>query len=329
MEQEKIQSVINDFAQADNLRSYTELIISTLSYLLVIWVIYITYTQSLWWLYIPACLLSSLLMIKIFTLFHDCGHYSLFTTTKQNYYVGLFLSLFITMPFVSWKAEHDDHHGHVVDMEKINKGDIPLFTIEKYKNLPSWKRLGYRIFRQPIFFLIVAPFLYFFLKSRIPGIWTKEVVKNVFWTNIAVAAIYLPLLWYFGFWTVVFVFAPAAYLGGMIGMALFYIQHNYSDVEWFTTSDWEHSHAAMHGSSLLILPQPLEWFSHAIGYHHIHHLNSRIPGYRLRECYDNVPEMRTVLPLGWSDVVEAFKLKLWSFEKRAMVTFGEAQSLNK
>ena len=120
------------------------------------------------------------------------------------------------MPFTSWKAEHDDHHSHVVDIDRMKHGDVTLYTVEQFKNLPWYKQLGYTIFRHPVFLLVAAPFLYFFVKSRIPSIWTKPVILSVVWTNIAVAIIYLPLVWYFGFWTTVFVFVPAAYIGGII-----------------------------------------------------------------------------------------------------------------
>ncbi|MBP9717504.1 MAG: fatty acid desaturase [Candidatus Pacebacteria bacterium] len=316
------------FAKANTLRSYTEIVFTLAIYFTLLYVLFFAYTHNLWLLYIPICLIAGFIMVKIFTLLHDCTHHSLFNTPRQNHVVGVFLSLFITMPFTSWKAEHDDHHSHVVDIDRMKHGDVTLYTVEQFKNLPWYKQLGYTIFRHPVFLLVAAPFLYFFVKSRIPSIWTKPVILSVVWTNIAVAIIYLPLVWYFGFWTTVFVFVPAAYIGGIIGVALFYLQHDYPGVEWFKTDAWEHSHASLAGSSLIILPQPLEWFSHAIGYHHIHHLNSKVPGYRLRECYDAVPDFQTVKPLTWSDVVQAFKLKLWSHEKNMLVNFSEAKKLN-
>lgn len=138
-------------------------------------------------------------------------------------------------------------------------------------------------------------------------------------TNILVAMIYLPLLYHFSFWVVLFVFAPAAYFGGIIGVGLFYLQHNYPESHWFKTNEWEHEVAALpRFKSLIILPQPLEWFSHAIGYHHIHHLSSKIPGYRLRECYDAITGFRAVQPLTWSDVYSSFttpgrtRVNVWS-----------------
>ena len=264
--------------------------------------------------------IAGFFMTKLFALFHDCTHESMFTSIAVNVWVGRFLSLFITMPFSSWKAEHDDHHDHVADMEKLDFGDVELLTVEQYKSRSKLQRLVYRIYRQPLFFLILAPFLYFFMKARFPFMMTKKVIWSVMLTNIFVAVIYLPLLWYFGFWGMVFVFAAPAYLSGVLGLALFYLQHNYPDSHWYKTKDWEHEKAAIEGSSLIILPEPLEWFSHAIGYHHIHHLNSKVPGYRLRECYDAVIEFREIEPLSWRDAVDSFKLRLWSYEKNKLVT---------
>jgi acyl-lipid omega-6 desaturase (Delta-12 desaturase) len=317
------------FATASTARSLLELMLTVAGYVLSVAVVYVAYTNAWWVLYGLACLIASLFMVKVFTLFHDCTHGSMFNGERANRFVGRTLSLFLTVPFYSWKAEHDDHHSHVVDMERIDKGDVTLLTVAQYRSLPTWKRCGYRIFRHPLFMLLAAPFLYFFIKSRVPGIFTKKVIWSVILTNIVVAAIYLPLLWYFGFWTVVFVFVPAAYFGGILGVLLFYLQHDYPGAEWFETHNWEHEKAALAGSSLIILPAPLEWFSHAIGYHHIHHLNSKIPGYRLRECFNAVPEFQQVKPLTWTEVMESFRLKLWSYERAKLVTFTEMERVGR
>lgn len=324
-----LRALSNSYATANNRRSWFELMVTIAGYGISVWLLYVAYITQSWLLYVPVCLVGALFMVKIFCLLHDCSHGSMFTNGTTNTWVGRFLSLFITMPFTSWKTEHDDHHGHVVDMERMQYGDIPLMTVEQYKAASFWKRLGYQVFRQPIFFLLAAPFLYFFVKARFPHIWTKEVVASVMLTNIFVAAIYLPLFYVFGFWTMVFVFMPAAYFGGMIGVTLFYLQHNYPGVEWYQTAEWEHEHASLHGSSLIRLPRILEWFSHAIGYHHIHHLNSTIPGYRLRKCFDEVPDLRVVTPLTFSDMVAAFKLKLWSYQANALVTISESAQLHR
>ena len=325
---QQLKEKSEDFAVSDNWRSIFELIVTVIGYAVSIYVLYTAFTVHMWPVYITFFVIAGFFMVKLFTLFHDCTHESMFTSIAANVWVGRFLSLIITMPFASWKAEHDDHHDHVVDMEKMDFGDIPLLTVEEFKNKSKLRQLGYSIFRQPLFFLFVAPFLYFFVRARLPGMMTKKAVWSVITTNIVVAAIYIPLLLHFGFWVMVFVFAAPAYLSGVIGLALFYLQHNYPDSHWYKTEDWEFETAAIDGSSLIILPQPLEWFSHAIGYHHIHHLNSKVPGYRLRECYDAVKEFREIEPLSWQDALDAFKLRLWSYEKNKLVTLKESLGLS-
>jgi omega-6 fatty acid desaturase (delta-12 desaturase) len=312
-----------DFEKSNLTHSILELLATILGYLFSIWLLYIAFTNHLWILYGLSCIIGSFFMVKIFALLHDCSHGSMFTSHTANTWIGRFLSLFITMPFTAWKVEHEEHHSHVVDMEKMHHGDIPLLTVEQYNNASPLAQLGYRIFRQPSFLLIVAPFLYFFIKARFPTISDKRAIRSVLLTNVVVALIYIPLLLHFGLLIMLFVFVPAAYIGGIIGLTLFYLQHNYPEVEWFTTEKWGHEQASLAGASLIILPQPLEWFSHAIGYHHIHHLNSKIPGYRLAECYEAVAEFKAVQPLSWRDVINAFKLRLWSYERNRMVTIEE------
>ncbi len=313
-----------DFEKSNLFHSLIELILAVTGYFITLFVIYYTFTNHLWFFYGLSCIVGGFFLIKLFTLLHDCTHGSMFASHTANIWVGRFLSLFMTVPFTAWKIEHEEHHSHVVDMEKMHHGDVDLLTVEQYKNASPFKQLRYRIFRQPLFLLILAPFLYFFIKTRFPWMKNRKVIGSVILTNFFVALVYLPLLWYFGFVIMLCVFVPAAYLGGIIGVVLFYLQHNYPEVEWFTTEKWDHEQASLAGASLIILPQPLEWFSHAIGYHHIHHLNSKIPGYRLVECYEAVPEFKAVQPLSWSDTVNAFKLRLWSYEHNQMVTIEES-----
>ena len=316
------------YANAIVISSCIEIFLTLSGYTIFITGLYYTYTNQLWWSYTLFVLVGSLFMVKIFVLFHDCTHHSMFNQPFLNRWVGRFLSLFITTPFTAWKIEHDDHHSHVVDMEKIKYGDIPLWTVEQYKNASPMMQWFYRIFRHPVFMLLFTPILYFFVKSRVPTqLNNSQHVLSVMTTNVFVLLVYGTLIYLLGFWTVVFVFVPAAYLGGLIGIALFYLQHDYPGAEWFDTEHWDHETASLHGSSLIILPQPFEWFTHAIGYHHIHHLNSKVPGYKLKKCYEDVAAFQEVIPLTMRDIINAFELKLWSYEKNALIPFDEFRNV--
>lgn len=324
-----LRSTITPFARAHTWRSTIEVVGTLVGYGALLGLTWYGYTTELWWHYGLAVLITALFLVKIFTLQHDCGHGSLFASRLLNRWVGRALALLTTMPFAAWKIEHDIHHSHTVDIEKSKHGDVPLLTVAEYKQLPQWKQFGYRIFRHPLFFTFVTPFLYFFVKSRIPTLLQKPVVLSVMLTNVAVLIVYGTLAFVLGPVTVFFMIVPAAYLGGIIGVSLFYLQHDYPGVEWFESHDWEHEAASLKGCSLILLPQPLEWFTHAIGFHHIHHLHMGIPGYRLRDCYEDTPSLQAAQPLSLHDIMQAFKMKLWSHEKRALVTFAEVTELER
>jgi acyl-lipid omega-6 desaturase (Delta-12 desaturase) len=326
---ENLRTAVKPFASADHLVSLREVLTTLLGYGLFLWSIYFTYTNGWWWLY-PICVLAcGLFMVKVFAVQHDCSHGSFFNSPWLNLWVGRLMSLLTTMPFGAWKEEHDIHHSHVADIEQLSHGDILLLTVEEYKKLTPFQQVVYQVRRHPVFHLLIAPFIYFFLKSKFPAIMSRNSILSVFWTNVFVLLIYGGLVVYFGFWTTVMVFVPAAYLGGIVGIGLFYLQHDFPEAKWFNTSEWEHIDASLQGSSLIVLPQPLEWLTHSIGYHHIHHLNSKVPGYKLKEAYEEIPDFQTVKPLSWWDVREAFKLKLWSHEKGQLINFSDLATVTK
>lgn len=328
MNEDSLRAKLTPYAQANTKRAWLELVLTLIGYGLGLYAIYYGYKEAHWLLYTVSCLVTSLFMVKVFTIQHDCGHGSFFKNDASNTWTGRIFSLITTMPFTAWKAEHDDHHGHVVDIDRLKHGDIHLLTVEQYRALSAWQKFLYRSYRHPLFILIFAPFLYFFVKSKFPAMRTRENILSVMLTNLFVIPLYLFIIWQFGFWTMVFVFVPAAYIGGIIGIGLFYLQHDYPDASWFKSENWSFEKAASEGSSLIILPQPLEWITHAIGYHHIHHVHSKIPGYSLRQCYEEVTETQTQKPLTWTDVLAAFTLKLWSHEKDALVSFAVAETVN-
>lgn len=325
----ELRKKVRPFAVAHNIRALVEVGLTLAAYLALMVVLYVSLQNGWWAIYAAGAFIVALFMVKIFTIQHDCGHNSLFSSAVANKWCGRLCAMFTTMPFGAWKEEHDEHHGHVADIEKISHGDVHLLTVEQYRQATSPTRVVYHTLRHPVFHIVFAPFFYFFVKSKYPGIHRRDMWSSVILTNLVLVLVYGTLVHLLGFWVMVALFVPAAYLGGVVGLTLFYLQHDYPGVEWYLTEEWQHEHAALHGSSLIVLPQPLEWLTHAIGYHHIHHLNSRIPGYRLRECYESVPEMQASKPLSWRDVIEAFRLKLWSHEKRALVAYAEATNLSR
>lgn len=317
------------FAKANNFRASLELFLAISGYLISLIGLYVFYTHSFWFAYGATIILVGLFAVKTFTIQHDCGHGSFFSSPQGNLWAGRLCSLFMTMPFSAWKTSHNIHHTHVGDIEKIGEGDVILLTVEQYKSLTVRDRFVYRIRRHPLFQIIFAPFIYFFLMSKIYNAGLPQYTKSTMLTNIVTLSLFGVSVWLFGFWTSVFVLMPPMYVGGIIGVCLFYLQHNFPHAQWYRSAGWSRERASAESCSVIILPQPLDWFTHSIGYHHIHHLNSGVPGYALRACYRAVASTQSGQVLTIADVMSAFTLKLWSYEKDALVSFSEAVNITK
>jgi omega-6 fatty acid desaturase (delta-12 desaturase) len=287
---------------------------------------YVAILYDLWLLYAAMILLGGASTAKCFVIQHDCGHGSMFSADWANRWVGRLCSYVTTMPFAAWKLNHDEHHHTVGDLSQAGVGDTALLTVEQYRNASPLVRVGYRVLRSPLMYLVVVPFFYFFILYKLIHVWEKKYRMSTLLNNLFLVLTIAVLASLFGFVNVLLVFVPMLYLGGAAGIFLFYLQHNYPDVRWYRHEEWDFETASLTSASYIKMPQPLEWFTQAIGYHHVHHLHSKIPGYRLRECYEHTRAVHKA-PLTFSEIVQSFKIKLWSFEKGRLVTFKEAETL--
>jgi omega-6 fatty acid desaturase (delta-12 desaturase) len=203
-----------------------------------------------------------------------------------------------------------------------------VLTVKEYRNSPSLKRLKYRAYRHPFFLFVIAPGLLFILCHRltynIPREWKRE-RRNVHLTNLGIVAVLVAAWCTIGLSTFLLVYAPIIILASSIGSWLFFIQHQYEHAYWQPHASWEFSRSAFEGSSYYRLPRVLQWFTGNIGFHHIHHLESRIPNYNLPRCFAVVPELRQAVTLGIWDSVQCSRLKLWDEQLQRMVTFREVQ----
>jgi len=146
-------------------------------------------------------------------------------------------------------------------------------------------------------------------------------------TNTAIALIVAALFWFGGWQVVVFIYLPTVFLGAAIGMWLFFVQHQFEETSWDHDEGWDVQDAALHGSSYYVLPEPLRWFSANIGAHHIHHLASRIPYYRLSEVLRDHEPLNECHRLTLWESFKCAKLHLWDEDARRLVSFAEARRL--
>ena len=141
--------------------------------------------------------------------------------------------------------------------------------------------------------------------------------------NIAVTLMVIGLSWLFGFKNYLMMQLPVTMVAGMAGIWMFYVQHQYEDVYWERRENWDYTTAAIEGSSFYKLPKILQWFTGNIGFHHIHHLSSRIPNYHLERCHHSHPMFHTVKPLTLWSSLKCINLRLFDEKGRRLISFGQ------
>ena len=263
-------------------------LVNTLVPYVGLWVLmYFAIDVSLW-LMPPLILLAGGFLIRVFIIFHDCGHGSFFKTQKANHILGSILGVLEFTPYFQWRWEHSIHHSTSGNLDRRGIGDVWIMTVKEYLESPKWKRIAYRFIRNPIILFGFGPLGLFFIKHRFstPQSPPRE-RKSVFWTNIGVLAMVIGMSSIFGFKAYLLIQASVMLVSCSMGIWLFYVQHQFEDVYWERGDNWDYLTAALEGSSFYKLPKILQWFSGNIGFHHIHHLGPKIPNYNLEKCHKN------------------------------------------
>jgi acyl-lipid omega-6 desaturase (Delta-12 desaturase) len=283
-----------------------------------------------YWLTLLLAIPTALMTTRLFMIQHDCGHASYFKSRGANASVGSVIGVLTLIPFAYWRKTHALHHASSGDLDHREFGDIDTLTVREYLSRPRLKRLMYRLYRHPAVLLLVGPTWQFVLKHRLPldtpRAWKRE-WASVHWTNIGIAAVVGLMWWLVGLERFLLVQVPVTLLAGAIGVYLFYVQHQYEETYWRYHEKWDYYASALQGASLLVMPRVLQWCTANIGLHHIHHLASRIPNYRLPQCLAENPPLQRVTRLTLWQSVKTFRLTLWDEDARRLVGFRELREI--
>lgn len=317
------KKLVEDF-QKPNRNAAIWQLVNTFGPLTGIWIaLYFIYPIS-WLFAIPLAILGGLFLVRAFIIFHDCGHGSFFRSKKANDVLGFITGMLTFTPYHHWKWEHAMHHATTGDLDRRGIGDVWTLTVKEYLASSRTTRINYRLVRNPFILFIFAPLFLFFVLERFPSKKSKPREKrSVMMMNLALVTWGVCMSAIFGFIPWLIIQLVMMSVAGCSGVWLFYVQHQFEDAYWEETKNWDFTTAAMEGSSYYKLPKVLQWFSGNIGFHHIHHLNPRIPNYNLERCHHSDPFFRNAPELNIFTSLRSIKYRLWDEDNGKMISFRD------
>ena len=320
--------ILNRYREPSRLRGVIELVITALP-LVSLWAAaWLAYYSGHWWASLLIAVPAAGFLVRLFMIQHDCGHGSFFPHKGANDWVGRVLGVLTMTPYDFWRRTHAIHHSTSGNLDQRGIGDVDTLTVREYMARSRWGRFRYRLYRHPIVMFGIGPAYLFVFQHRLPvGLmrsgWAPWVSTQA--TNAAIALIAGGLMWLIGFDAFLFVHLPILVLAASIGVWLFYVQHQFEDTFWSESRGWTFHEAALHGSSFYDLPWGLRWFTANIGIHHVHHLCSRIPYYRLPRVLRDNPDLRQIGRLTLGESLRSVRLVLWDERQRRLISFREAR----
>ena len=302
-------------------------IINSMGPYVAIWILLYFTVEKSWALTLGLAALAGLFLVRVFIIFHDCGHGSFFISKTANQTIGFIAGLMTLTPFRHWRWQHAVHHSSSGNLDERGVGDVWTMTVKEYKAAGFWLRLQYRLARNPVILFLLTPLGLFLVYQRFAYKFAKRRDRyDVYIMNVCIMVYFVAMISIFGFWNFAFIQLTITGVSGAAGVWLFYVQHQFEDTYWRSGKEWDYTDSAMKGSSFYRLPALLNWFSGNIGYHHIHHLSSRIPNYNLRACHESEPFFQQVPELTLRTSLRSIKLRLWDEDKGKLVGYEALRS---
>jgi omega-6 fatty acid desaturase (delta-12 desaturase) len=318
------------YRKSDLRRSVYELLITAVPFAIAWSAMMLALKFEQFWLYALLLIPAAGFLVRLFMIQHDCGHGSFFGNRTGNDWTGRAIGVLTLTPYDHWKRSHAIHHATSGNLDQRGIGDVDTMTVREYLACSRWGRMRYRLYRHPLVMFGVGPIYIFLLQSRLPlgslrkG-WTPWISTMA--TNSAIAIAAGLLVWAVGIGPFLLVHLPIVILAAAAGVWLFYVQHQFEETHWAGNGEWEFHEAALHGSSHYDLPGILRWFTANIGMHHVHHLCSRIPYYRLPDVLRDNPELRDIGRLTLLESFRCVKLTLWDDRQKCLISFRDVEML--
>jgi len=313
---------------ADTKRSILQLVTTATPFIALLAVMAWT-SHDLYWLTLLLAIPTAGLLVRLFIIQHDCGHSSFFRSRAANDFVGRALSVLTLTPYYGWKRDHAAHHASTGNLDRRGRGDVEMLTVAEYQASSPLKKFAYRLFRNPLVMVMLGAPINFILLQRFPKgheLRNRQSRRSILSLDLALLVAFgLPCA-LFGARPVFGTYLPVIITASWVGNWLFYVQHQFEDAQWEREADWSFHLAAVLGSSYFKLPRILQWFSGNIGLHHVHHLCSRVPNYRLQACLDVAPELDGIAKvITLRESLECWRLALWDEHRGRLVGFRDLE----
>ena len=316
------RDVVAKYQRPSTARALWQLASTLIPYALLWYLMYHAAEVSLW-LAVPVAVVAAAFLVRIFIIFHDCGHGSFLRSRRANDAVGFLTGILTFSPYYHWRWQHAVHHGTAGDLDRRGMGDVWTMTVQEYLDASRWRRCVYRLNRNPVVLFVLAPFFVFVVYQRFPSPRAnRRERRSVQWLNLALIGVVAGLAWTFGIWPYLLIQSIVMAVAGAAGVWLFYVQHQFEDAYWERGEDWSYTAAALRGSSFYKLPRVLQWFSGNIGFHHIHHLSPRIPNYNLQKCHEGEPLFQQVNTLTLASSMRSLTLRFWDEHDKKLVGYA-------
>ena len=325
----ELLKALSGYRQPDAKRSLWELLVTIVPFI-GLWALAWMALSVSYWLTLLVSILAGAFLVRFFLIQHDCGHGAFFRSKQANDWIGRVLGVITLTPYDIWRRSHAIHHATSGNLDERGVGDIDILTVREYRASTWGKRLTYRLYRSPPVLFIIGPAYQFLLRNRLPQMFNSD--KRSYWisamgTNLSIALVVAVCCYFLGLGSFFAVHLPITLVAASIGVWMFYVQHQFENTLWEGEEKWQMYEAALKGSSHYDLPAPLAWLTANIGVHHIHHLASRIPYYRLQDVLRDFPELANIRRLTFVQSLSCINLRLWDEESQRLVSFSDAKAI--
>jgi len=321
-----LKAALASYQRPNHRRSIIEILVTAVP-LAALWGLALFAVNRGWWWGVLLTLPAAAFLVRLFMIQHDCGHAAFFRSPKANAWTGRIIGVLTATPYDYWRRTHAIHHATSGNLDRRSLGAVDTLTVEEYRARPWLLRAAYRLYRHPLVMFGLGPCYMFVLQHRAPiGLMRESRAwLSVVGNNLGLALLIVPQILLAGPVAFLAVHLPIVVLAASIGVWLFYVQHQFEGAHWARSERWSLHEAALHGSSHLHLPAVLRWFTANIGAHHVHHVGSKIPFYRLPQVMNDHPQLKTMSRITLIDGVRAMRLSLWDEAAGRLISFREAR----